>query len=153
MARTPTGKVPTVRSTTGRQRTIPREGGQVSIKRTVLVIDDAPEIARLVTKLLGKSYRILVAEDGEEGCQLVRAELPDVVLLDLNLPRLDGWEVCRRIKCDPKTRGIPVVMMTADPSTQDDAQRALGLGADEYLTKPFVREVLIHNIERLLAGR
>ena len=149
MARS-TGKFPAVKSPTGKHRTITGSHKLVGGRRTILVIDDAPEIARLVGKILGKSYRLLVAEDGEEGLARAIAELPDLILLDLNLPRLDGWEVCRRLKSDPKTRGIAIVIMTADESTSDDAERALKLGADEYLIKPFVREVLLHNIERLL---
>ncbi len=152
MARS-TGKFPVVRSNTGRHRAITGSQKIITAKRTILVVDDSAEIARLVSKILGKSYRILIAEDGEEGLQRAVAELPDLVLLDLNLPKLDGWEVCRRLKGDAKTRGIPVVIMTADESTPDDADRALRLGAAEYLIKPFVREVLMHNIERILAGR
>ncbi len=119
----------------------------------MLVIDDSPEIARLVAKILGKSYTILVAGDGEEGLARVAIELPDLVLLDLNLPKLDGWQVCRLIKSDPKLKGIPVVIMSAQESTPEDAARAIKMGADEYLVKPFVREVLIHNIDRILANR
>ena len=154
MSRT-TGKVPVTRS--GKQRAIvARDGGAqriVSIKRTVLVIDDAPEIARLVGKILGKSYDVLIASDGEEGLLRAAEELPDLVLLDLNLPKLDGWEVCRRLKADPRLKGIPVVIMTSNESTPEDAARALKLGASEYLVKPFVREVLLHNVQRILAAR
>ena len=148
-----TGKFPAVRNTTGRQRAITGSQRILSVKRTVLVIDDSVEIARLVGKMLGKTYTVLVAEDGEEGLQRAAKELPDLVLLDLNLPKLDGWEVCRRLKADPKLKGIPVVIMTANESTPDDAARALKLGAAEYLVKPFVREVLVHNIERILGTR
>jgi CheY-like chemotaxis protein len=149
-----TGKFPVVRSgSSGRQRSITGSQRTISLKRSVLVIDDSVEIARLVGKMLGKSYTVLVAEDGEEGLQRAAKELPDLVLLDLNLPKLDGWEVCRRLKADPKLKGIPVVIMTASESTPDDAARALKLGAAEYLVKPFVREVLVHNVQRILGDR
>jgi CheY-like chemotaxis protein len=75
------------------------------------------------------------------------------VLLDLNLPRMDGWEVCRRLKSDPRTRAIPIVMMTAAHVTPNDAAHGIELGADEYVIKPFVREVLVHNVERLLGRK
>src|SRR5438094_10459553 len=128
MARS-TGKFPAVRSgSTGRQRSIT---GSQRIRRAVLVVDDAPEITRLVNKLLGKSYDVLIAGDGEEALARAAAELPDLVLLDINLPKLDGWEVCRRLKSDPKLRGIPVVFMTAGASTPEDAEQALALGAAE----------------------
>jgi CheY-like chemotaxis protein len=142
-----TGKFPAVRSGSGKQRS---PGGTTRIRRAVLVIDDEPGILRLVNKILGKSYDVLSASDGEEGLARAAAELPDLVLLDLNMPGLDGWEVCRRLKADPKLKGIPVVIMTADESTPEDAERALRLGAHEYLVKPFVREVLVHNVERIL---
>ena len=101
----PTGKHPVVRSTTGRHRAITGTQRAVSLKRTVLVIDDSPEIARLVGKILGKSYQILVAGDGEEGLARVATELPDLVLLDLNLPKLSGWQVCRPPQGRPQARG------------------------------------------------
>ena len=128
-------------------------GSHAAIKRRVLVIDDQPEIARLVSKMLGRSYDVIAAEDGEAGLVRAGIDLPDLVLLDLNMPKLDGWEVCRRLKSDPKTRGIPVVMMTASDTTPEDAAHALALGAAEYLVKPFVREVLIHNVQRILSNR
>src|SRR5437016_1002093 len=103
-----TGKFPAIRSGSGRQRAITGPQQTVRIRRAVLVVDDAPEVARLVTKLLGKTYDVLVATDGEEGLARAAAELPDLVLLDINLPKLDGWEVCRRLKADPKLAGIPV---------------------------------------------
>jgi DNA-binding response OmpR family regulator len=71
-------------------------------------------------------------------------------MLDLNLPKIDGWEVCRRLKSDPATRAIPIIMLTAAHANVDDAHIGLGLGADEYVAKPFVRAVLLHNVERLL---
>jgi CheY-like chemotaxis protein len=144
-----TGKFPAVRSgSTGKQRVISQR-----IRRAVLVVDDAPEVARLVTKILGKTYDVLVAADGEEALARAAAELPDLVLLDINLPKLDGWEVCRRLKSDPRLAGIPIVFMTAGAATPEDAEMAMGLGAAEFLVKPFVREVLLHNIERILAAR
>ena len=150
MART--GKFPTLRGGTGRQK--PITGRFASIKRTLMVVDDEPDVARLINKIFEKrGYRILVAGDGEEALDRIFAELPDMVLLDINLPKLDGWEVCRRIKDDARTRGIPVLLMSAGHDNLREAERAMTIGASEFIIKPFVREVLIHNVERLLAGR
>lgn len=150
MARS-TGKQPVQRST-GRQRAV--TGKFPSLRRTLLVVDDEPEIARLIQRWFEKlGYRIIVAGDGAEALARVQEELPDLVLLDLHLPKVDGWEVCEKIKADPRTAGIPVVLMTAQQLTVGEAQAGLALGADEVLLKPFVREVLIHNVQRLLAGR
>jgi putative two-component system response regulator len=145
-----TGKFPAVRSPSGRHRTIT---GKVRVRRSVLVVDDEPEVARLVGKILGKDYNVLYASDGEEALERAAADVPDLILLDLNLPKLDGWEVCRRLKATPKLEDIPVVLMTASSSTAEDANRGFKLGAAEFLVKPFVREVLVHNIERILGER
>ena len=145
-----TGKFPAVRSPSGRHKTVT---GPHRIRCSVLVIDDEADVARLVGKMLGKSYDVLIAADGEEGLARAASELPDLILLDLNMPKLDGWEVCRRLKANSRLQGIPVVMMTAGFSTPDDADRAFALGAAEYLVKPFVREVLVHNVERILGTR
>jgi CheY-like chemotaxis protein len=139
---------------TGKHTAIGRTtGSHAAIKQRVLVIDDQPEIARLVAKMLGRGYDVIAAEDGAAGLIRAGTDLPDLVLLDLNMPKLDGWEVCRLLKKDPKTKAIPIVMMTASETTPEDAAHALKLGAAEYLVKPFVREVLIHNVQRILKDR
>jgi len=117
----------------------------------VLVVDDEPDILKLVQKILeGEGHRVTIARDGHEALELVPRERPDVVVLDVNIPRVDGFEVCRRLKSNEATRSIPVVMMTAAYPSLEDAVKGLGLGADEYVVKPFLREVLIHNVTRLL---
>ena len=118
---------------------------------TLLVVDDEPEINRLVARLFEKrGYRVVSALDGAEALAQVARERPDLIMLDLNLPKIDGWEVCRRLKSDPATRTIPIIILTAAHANVDDAQIGLGLGADEYVAKPFVKAVLLHNVERLL---
>jgi CheY-like chemotaxis protein len=149
MARS-TGKFPAVRNPSPRPRPIT---GPHRIRLTILVMDDEPDVARLVAKMLGKTYDVILATDGDEGLQRAAAVLPDLILLDLDMPKIDGWEVCRRLKADPRMHTIPVVMMTAGFSTPEDADRAFALGAAEYLVKPFVREVLVHNVERILGTR
>jgi DNA-binding response OmpR family regulator len=118
---------------------------------TLLVVDDEPEINKLVARIFEKrGYRVNTATDGAEALASVAKDRPDLIMLDLNLPRIDGWEVCRRLKGDPATRAIPIIMLTAAHANVDDAEIGLGLGADEYVAKPFVRAVLLHNVERLL---
>jgi DNA-binding response OmpR family regulator len=117
----------------------------------ILVVDDEPDIVRVVVKILeARGHQLTTARDGVEAVELVRADPPDIVILDLNLPRLHGHEVCRLIKSDPATAHVAVVMMTAAYVSVDDARAGSKAGADEYLVKPFLREVLIHNVERLI---
>jgi DNA-binding response OmpR family regulator len=117
----------------------------------LLVVDDEPEINKLVARIFEKrGYRVTSALDGAEALAAVKRQRPDLIMLDLNLPRIDGWEVCRQLKSDPATRSIPIIMLTAAHANVDDAQIGLGLGADEYVAKPFVKAVLLHNVERLL---
>src|SRR6476469_6614045 len=99
---------------------------------------------------MGDQATLLVVDDEPEIHKLVASKKPDLVILDLNLPKIDGWEVCRRLKSAPATKSIPIIMLTAAHANVDDAQIGLGLGADEYVAKPFVRAVLLHNVERLL---
>src|SRR3954470_15398578 len=118
---------------------------------TLLVVDDEPEINKLVARIFEKrGYTVHTAGDGAEALALVASKKPDLIILDLNLPKIDGWEVCRRLKSDPATKQIPIVMLTAAHANVDDAQIGLGLGAVEYVAKPFVKAVMLHNVERLL---
>lgn len=117
----------------------------------ILVVDDEADIVRVVVKIMeSRGHTVEIALDGLEAIERIKADLPDVVILDLNLPKLDGFEVCRQIKTDPTTCHIPVVMMTAAYVSVDDAQVGSATGADEYVVKPFLKDVLIHNVERLL---
>ena len=118
----------------------------------VLVVDDEPEIVKLVSKFLeSRGHRVTVARDGQEALDAIAAEKPDVLVIDLNLPKVDGFEVTKRLKTDPATRELPIVMLTAAFPTVEEADRGLSMGADEYVVKPFLRDVLVHNVERLLS--
>jgi two-component system alkaline phosphatase synthesis response regulator PhoP len=104
---------------------------------TILVVDDEEPLLLLVTMTLQtEPYRVLVARDGEEALALARAERPDFVLLDVGLPKIDGLEVCRRLRADPTTRETTIVMLSARAAEEDRAA-GLAAGADDYLTKPF----------------
>ena len=118
----------------------------------VLVVDDEPEISKMVAKIMeARGHRVTTAKDGQDALDSVVRDRPDVMILDLNIPKLDGFEVCKRLKTDPATKAIPIVMLTAAYVSVEDATRGVGIGADEYVVKPFLREVLVHNVERLLA--
>jgi CheY-like chemotaxis protein len=121
----------------------------------MLVVDDEPEINVLVARIFEKrGFEVVQCGDGVSALTIIeRQGHPDIVLIDLNLPQLDGWEVCRRLKTAPATKHIPVVMMTAAHNNPDDARLGLAIGADEYVAKPFQSEVLIHNVERLVNAK
>jgi len=120
----------------------------------ILVIEDEEDVVRVVTKMMtSRGHQVRTARDGIEGLAEIAADPPDVIIVDLNLPKMDGFEVCRRVKSDPATRQVPIVMMTAAYLSLDDADRGTSLGADEYVVKPFLRDVLVHNVERLLRPR
>src|SRR5262245_25966082 len=102
----------------------------------ILIVDDEPDITKLISRIMeARGHRVSVARDGEEALAAVGNDRPHVVILDLNLPKMDGFEVCRRLKSDEKTRSIPVVMLTAAYVTVEDAQKGIGHGADEYVVK------------------
>jgi DNA-binding response OmpR family regulator len=118
----------------------------------ILVVDDEPDIVRIVVKIMeARGHAVRTSGDGQHALDEIARERPDIVILDLNLPRLDGFEVCRRLKRDPATASLPILMMTAAYVGVEDARRGEALGADEYIVKPFLRDILIHNVERLLA--
>jgi CheY-like chemotaxis protein len=118
----------------------------------VLVIDDEPDVVRLVVKVLsGRGHVVQVARDGPSALARVKHEPPDVILLDSDLPKIDGAEVCRRIKGDAATGRIPIVMMT--PSYIDIYDVGAEGGPDAFVVRPFVREVPANAIDRVLFRR
>jgi DNA-binding response OmpR family regulator len=117
----------------------------------ILVVDDEPDIVRFAVAVLeARGHFVTTAGDGRAALTAAVDDKPDAILLDLHLPHVDGREVCRRLKADERTASIPVVMMTANQLAIEDVVGATALGADEYLLKPFLRDVLISNIERHL---
>ncbi len=117
----------------------------------ILVVDDDPDLRKLLEKILtGRGYEVTLAKDGEIGLGLALLKKPDLIILDLHLPRMDGFEVCRRLKSDQATREIPIIMLTAAFPELEDAQKGFEMGADEYVLKPFANDILLHNIDRLL---
>lgn len=115
----------------------------------VLVIDDEPDVVRLIVKVLsGRGHVAQIARDGASGLSRTTAERPDAVIVDSDLPKIDGAEVCRRIKAAPATRAIPVIMMTS--SYIDFYDVGAEGGPDAFLVRPFVRETLANVVERAL---
>jgi CheY-like chemotaxis protein len=118
----------------------------------VLVIDDEPDVVRLIVKVLsGRGHVVQVARDGASALARVKHEPPDVILLDSDLPKIDGAEVCRRIKGDEGTTDIPIVMMTS--SYIDIYDVGADGGPEAFVVRPFVREVLANVVERVLFKR
>jgi|Deesub1362A_J573_1020465.scaffolds.fasta_scaffold06510_3 DNA-binding response OmpR family regulator len=119
----------------------------------ILIIDDEPEIITLTRMMLQKAgYEVIEAESGKEGLEILEKDKIDLVLLDVVMPGMNGWEVCRKIKADEKLRQIPVVMFTVYDS-REDIIRSHECGADAYLSKPFDREELLDVVRRLLRRR
>jgi two-component system, OmpR family, alkaline phosphatase synthesis response regulator PhoP len=119
-------------------------------RESVLVVDDERDILELVKYNLDKEgYQVTVVATGEDALAAARAKMPDIVILDLMLPGVDGLEVCRRLKGDPKTRAIPIVMLTAK-GDEADVVTGLELGASDYVTKPFSPRVLTARIRAVL---
>lgn len=114
------------------------------------MVEDEKNIVRVVTyNLEREGYQVSVAKDGEEALERVRRDTPDLVILDLMLPKVDGLEVCRRLRADPKTKHLPIIMLTA--KTQE-ADRVVGLelGADDYVPKPFSPRELVARVKAVL---
>ncbi|MFT3789261.1 MAG: response regulator transcription factor [Tepidisphaeraceae bacterium] len=119
-------------------------------KRRVLVVDDERDLTELVAiNLQRNGYDVLLAYDGAEALDLAERESPDLILLDLMMPKLDGTEVTRRLKGDPRTAGIPIIMLTAK-GEETDIVVGLTLGADDYVTKPFSVKVLMARVASVL---
>lgn len=114
----------------------------------ILVVDDNRDNIELVSDILRMSgYDVLQARDGKEGIAIAQAESPDLILLDVNMPHMDGFQVCQVLKTDPQTQAIPVIMLTAQ-SDVDSRVRGLEAGADDYLTKPFSPRELAARVAR-----
>lgn len=117
---------------------------------TVLVIDDEEDLIELVRYNLEKDrFQVISTTDGYKGLRLAKESRPDLVLLDLMLPEIDGLEVCRSLKRNDETSGIPVIMLTAK-GTEADIVVGLEMGADDYITKPFSPKVLVARIKAVL---
>ncbi|MGI8438220.1 MAG: response regulator [Chthoniobacterales bacterium] len=119
--------------------------------RILLIEDNEMNRDMLSRRLQRRGYQVVLATDGESGVEMARADLPDLVLMDMSLPVLDGWEATRRLKADPATRHIPVIALTAH-AMSSDRDKALEAGCDDYDTKPVELPRLLIKIEALVSG-
>jgi two-component system alkaline phosphatase synthesis response regulator PhoP len=119
-------------------------------KEKILVVDDEEDILELLRfNLSREGCQVFCASSGEEALRLVQSEIPDLVVLDLMLPGIDGLEVTRRLKSDPNTKHLPIVMLTAK-GEEADIVTGLELGADDYVTKPFSPRILVARVKAVL---
>ena len=119
--------------------------------KTILVVDDEPAIVKVVSFRLKKAgYNVVSAADGQEGLDLIGKIKPDLILLDLRLPVLDGFQVCQKVKADENLKAIPIIIFTASSMGENIDSRYKEVGADDYLIKPFEPEVLLEKIRKLL---
>src|SRR5262245_3259942 len=119
----------------------------------VLLVEDNEENRDALSRhLRRKGYEVLIAVDGREGVDVARAEAPDLVLMDMSLPVLDGWQATRQLKDAPETRGMPIIALTAH-AMAGDRERALEAGCDDYDTKPIEFPRLLVKIEAALAKK
>lgn len=120
-------------------------------RERVLIVEDNPDFSELVAgRLRGWGYEVSTAADGEEGLQAAEAQLPDLILLDILMPKMKGREVCARLKANPSTASIPVMFLTA-LGLPDHIEAGMSLGAEDYLVKPFRAETLRNRIKICLA--
>jgi two-component system cell cycle response regulator DivK len=117
--------------------------------KVLLVEDNEMNRDMLSRRLIRRGFQVLFAMDGQQGIDLARSERPDVILMDMSLPIVDGWEASRRLKADDATRSVPVIGLTAH-AMSGDREKAIEAGCDDYDTKPVELDRLIGKIERLL---
>ena len=119
------------------------------MSKILYVEDNDDNVFMMTTRLRRMGYDVVVARDGVEGVEMAKEAAPDLVLMDLELPELDGWEATRRLKSAPETAAIPIIVLTAH-ALQDKLERALANGADDYETKPVRLPSLTAKLARLL---
>jgi two-component system, cell cycle response regulator DivK len=115
----------------------------------ILIVEDVEYNRDLLVQLLEEEYEVVTAADGAAGIETAARERPDLILMDLSLPGVDGWEATRRLKAGPETEAIPVIALTAH-AMQGDEERARACGCDDYLTKPIDEDQLFAKLARLL---
>ena len=118
--------------------------------KKILLVDDEPTIVKVLTsRLKANGYDVITAADGQEALNIFRTETPDLVILDVMLPKVDGYRVCRLLKFDEKFKHVPILMLTARVQESDE-QTGKAVGADAYLPKPFDAQTLLAKIKELI---
>jgi len=121
--------------------------------KTVLVVEDEPNIVLSLEFLVKEAgYNVRVARDGEEALKAVEQEAPDVMLLDLMIPKRDGYDVCQTVRANPAWKDLRIIMLTAR-GREAEKEKGLALGADDYITKPFSTRELTRKLKRLLGPK
>jgi DNA-binding response OmpR family regulator len=117
---------------------------------SVLVVEDEPNIVDSLSFLMKQAgYRVWIARDGDTALRMVASETPDLVLLDVMLPRRDGYQVCQAIRANPEWNGVRVIMLSAK-GRELDRRKGIALGADDYITKPFSTREIVERVQRTL---
>lgn len=120
------------------------------MSKKIVLAEDEPQIARLIEfKLKKEGYSVTWKENGEEALKAIKADKPDLILLDIMMPVMDGYEVLRRLKEDENLKSIPVVMLTAR-AQEKDIVKGIDMGAEDYITKPFHPAELLARVKRIL---
>ena len=118
--------------------------------KKILITEDSPTILEILKSVLvEEGYEVIAASDGQQALNLAKTEKPDLMVLDLMLPKIDGYKVCRMLKFDEKYKDIPIIMLTAR-TNETDEKLGKEVGADAYIKKPFQPEVVIDEIKKLL---
>ena len=124
-----------------------------TMRKKVLIVDDEPGVRRLVRQILFRDYTVSEAQNGEEAVDMARSQKPDIILMDMMMPKMDGLSACYAIKQDESTRHIPVVMLTAITHELNQRLSQSVMGASGYITKPFSPDDLLSTIRQLLPVR
>jgi two-component system, OmpR family, alkaline phosphatase synthesis response regulator PhoP len=118
--------------------------------KKILITEDSPTVLEILKSVLAEEgYEVIAASDGQQALNLAKTEKPDLMVLDLMLPKIDGYKVCRMLKFDEKYKDIPIIMLTAR-TNETDERLGKEVGADAYIKKPFQPEVVIDEIKKLL---
>jgi CheY-like chemotaxis protein len=127
-----------------------QRGGRLFMTRNVLIVDDEPNIVLSIKFLINQQgYEVRTAGNGEEALQELNRQIPDLILLDIMMPKPDGYEVCQIIRATPAWKDIPVIMLTAK-GRDVEKQKGLAMGADDYITKPFATHELVAKVRAVL---
>lgn len=129
-----------------RQKEVP----SMEKKMRILLVDDEADFVEILrTRLENNNFEVITALDGEEALERAEKEEPDLIILDVMLPKISGFDVCRKLKVDENFKNIPIIMLSAK-FQQNDVKFGMAMGADDYITKPFESNVLLEKINELL---
>ena len=125
--------------------------GDATGRARILIVDDNPTNVSILRELLAREYAVDVADTGEEALEQIACRVPDLVLLDVMMPGIDGYETCRRMRADPALEGVRIIMVTAC-AMEEERCEGLKAGADDYVTKPFSLRAIRERVRSMLAA-